>query len=187
MESLTIRLLGTPEIHFGEQPLSFRTRKVLALLVYLAVERNMLSRESLMALLWPESSANSAAASLRVTLSRLRRALLSAGDALITESGNVGFDSSYIIDLDLDWLAAAAHPEMSPNELTPILTMDRGEFLEGFSLPDAPEFDTWAAIQREACLRQLEIVYDRLSQHLLATHNSAAAVETAARWWPGLH
>ncbi len=35
MESLTIRLLGIPEIRLGEQPLSFRTRKVLALLVYL--------------------------------------------------------------------------------------------------------------------------------------------------------
>jgi DNA-binding SARP family transcriptional activator len=141
----------------------------------------MLSRESLMALLWPESPANSAAASLRVTLSRLRHALQLAGDALITKSGNIGFDSNYIIDLDLDWLAAAAHPETSPDELSPILTVDRGEFLEGFSLPDAPEFDTWAAIQREACQRQLETVYDRLSQHLLATHHSAAA-ETAARW-----
>ncbi len=34
MESLTIDLLGTPEVHLGEQPLSFRTRKVFALLVY---------------------------------------------------------------------------------------------------------------------------------------------------------
>ncbi|MGB7876287.1 MAG: hypothetical protein WBL25_18025, partial [Anaerolineales bacterium] len=75
MESLTIRLLGIPEIHLGEQPLSFRTRKVLALLAYLTVERGRHSRESLMALFWPESPSNSAAASLRVTLSRLRQGL----------------------------------------------------------------------------------------------------------------
>ncbi len=56
MEPLTIRLLGIPEICVGEQLLSFRTRKVLALLVYLAVEKGMHSRESLMALLWPELS-----------------------------------------------------------------------------------------------------------------------------------
>ena len=66
MESLTIRLLGIPEIRLGEQPLTFRTRKVLALLVYLVAERGMHSRESLMALLWPESPSNSAAATLRV-------------------------------------------------------------------------------------------------------------------------
>jgi len=71
MDSLVIHLLGNPEIRLGEQPLSFRTRKVLALLVYLVMERGMHSRESLMALLWPESSQSSAAATLRTTLSRL--------------------------------------------------------------------------------------------------------------------
>jgi DNA-binding SARP family transcriptional activator len=95
MESLAIRLLGIPEIFLGEQPLPFRTRKVLALLVYLAVERGMHSRESLMALLWPESSQSSAAATLR-TISRLRKALGPAGDVLITERGNVGFDFEYL-------------------------------------------------------------------------------------------
>jgi DNA-binding SARP family transcriptional activator len=181
MESLTIRLLGIPEIRVGEQSLSFRTRKVLALLVYLAVERGMHSRESLMAMLWPESPANSAAVTLRTTLSRLRKALQPAGDILITEGGNVGFDSNYFIDLDLDWLSTAAH-EDTPGELRLILSVDRGEFLEGFSLPDASAFDTWVSIQRETCQRQLEKVYDRLSQHLLTIHDSAAAVETAAHW-----
>jgi hypothetical protein len=72
--------------------------------------------------------------------------------------------------------------ELPPEELGHILDIDRGEFLAGFDLPDAPGFDTWAATRREACQRQLETVYDRLSQHLLATHNSSAAADTAARW-----
>ncbi|HKI55078.1 MAG TPA: AAA family ATPase [Anaerolineales bacterium] len=182
MESLTIRLLGIPEISLGNQALSFRTRKVLALLTYLAVEQRMHSRESLMALFWPESPSNSAAASLRVTLSRLRQGLGQTGDVLITEAGNIGFDSNYSVVLDLDWLCTAAHEETHPDELRFILTVDRGEFLEGFSLPDAPAFDDWIATQRGACLRQLETVYDRLSQHLLSVHDSAAAVETASRW-----
>jgi DNA-binding SARP family transcriptional activator/tetratricopeptide (TPR) repeat protein len=180
MESLVIRLLGIPEIRLGEQPLTFRTRKVLALLVYLVAERGMHSRESLMALLWPESSQSSAAATLRTTLSRLRKALGPIGDILITEGGNVGFDSNPLIDLD--WLRAAAHEDTSPDDLRSILTLDRGEFLEGFSLPDAPSFDDWVSTQRGACLRQLETIYDRLSQHLLSIHDSAAAVETSARW-----
>ena len=182
MESLAIRLLGIPEIHLGEQLLSFRTRKVLALVVYLAVERGMHSRESLMALFWPENSQSSAAASLRTTLSRLRKALGPVGEVLITEGGNVGFDSNTLIDLDLDWLRTAAHENTPPDKLRSILTLDRGEFLEGFSLPDAPAFDDWVSIQRGACLRQLERVYDRLSQHLLSIHDSALAVETAAQW-----
>lgn len=182
MEPLTIRLLGIPEISLGDQALSFRTRKVLALLTYLAVERGMHSRESLMALFWPESPSKSAAASLRVTLSRLRQGLGQAGDVLITEAGNVRFDSDYPFDLDLDWLSTAVHEDTPLDELRFILTVDRGEFLDGFSLPDAPAFDDWISIQRGVCLRQLEQVYDRRSQHLLSIQDSAAAVETAARW-----
>jgi DNA-binding SARP family transcriptional activator/tetratricopeptide (TPR) repeat protein len=182
MESLAIRLLGIPEIRLGEQPLSFRTRKVLALLIYLIVERGMHSRESLMAMLWPESSQRSAAAALRTTLSRLRRALGPAGGVLIAESGNVGFDTNCLIDLDLIWLRTDVDEDVPPDELRSLLTMDRGEFLEGFSLPDAPAFDEWISTQRGACLRQLETIYDRLSQHLLSIHDSALAVETATRW-----
>jgi DNA-binding SARP family transcriptional activator/tetratricopeptide (TPR) repeat protein len=182
MEPLTMRLLGTPQVTFGQRPLSFATRKTLAMLVYLAVEGGRPSRETLMALLWPESEPEKAAATFRGTLARLRRALQPAGEFVISQGGTVAFDFEQDHDLDLAWLAAAARAEMPAAELTPVLALDRGEFLEGFSLPDAPTFDTWAAIQRETIQRQLETVYDRLSQHQLAAHDGAAAVETAARW-----
>ncbi len=182
MATLTMRLLGSPEITVNQRSLSFRTRKALALLIYLVIERGMHSREALMALLWPEISAPKAAVTLRVTLSRLRQALQPAGDVLIAVGGKIGFDFSCPFDLDLAWLSAAVLPETPTDSLTNILDIDRGEFLAGFSLPDSPEFDNWAAIQREACQRQVETVYDRLSQHLLSTHDSAAAVAAAARW-----
>jgi DNA-binding SARP family transcriptional activator len=182
MASLKIRLLGSPEVIFDRQPLAFPTQKALALLIYLVVEGGMHSRDWLMALLWPERSTEKANVTLRTTLSRLRRSLKPAGEFLISEGGKVGFDFDEVDDLDLAWLAAAARAEMPPDELSPILSLDRGEFLEGFTLSDAPGFDTWATIWREACQRQLETVYDRLSQHLLATHSSTTAVETAARW-----
>jgi predicted ATPase/DNA-binding SARP family transcriptional activator len=181
MAGLSVRLLGSPEITAGQQPLSFRTRKVLALLVYLVVEGGMHRREGLMALLWPESPPKKVSATLRGTLSRLRQALQPAGDVLISEGGKVGVDFS-TVDLDLERLAIAARPETSPDKLTAILDLDRGDFLAGFSLPDAPEFDTWAAIQREACQRQVETVYDRLTQYQLANHEITIAVETATRW-----
>jgi DNA-binding SARP family transcriptional activator len=179
---LTIRLLGSPEILAGERPLSFRTRKVLALLIYLVVEGGMHSRESLMALLWPDTEPVKAAVTLRGTLSRLRKSLRPAGQFLITEAGRVGFDFGGAVELDLARLAAIPQPEIPPQDLEAILELDRGEFLAGFSLPDAPDFDNWAAIQREACQRQVETVYDRLSQHQLTAGEGTSAVETAARW-----
>jgi DNA-binding SARP family transcriptional activator len=166
----------------GGQPLSFRTRKALALLVYLVVEGGMQSREALINLLWPETPVQKAAISLRVTLTRLRQALQPAGEVLHTETGVVGFDFSRTVDLDLAWLATAVLPEASPDDLGAILNLDRGEFLAGFSLTDAPDFDTWAAIQGEAIQRQVETVYDRLTQHQLAFRESNSVVETATRW-----
>ena len=182
MEPLTIHLLGNPQVMVGQHPLSFPTRKVLALLLYLVVEGGRLSRETLMTLLWPESAPDKAALTLRGTLSRLRKTLQPAGEYILTDGASVAFDFDKAHHLDLAWLALAARTETPPDELNAIVALDRGEFLEGFNLPDAPGFDTWAAIQREAVQRQLESVYDRLSQHLLATHHSTAAVETAARW-----
>ncbi|HEX6384396.1 MAG TPA: AAA family ATPase [Anaerolineae bacterium] len=182
MAPLKIRLLGSPEVIFDQEPLSFSTQKALALLIYLVVEGGMHSRDRLMTLLWPERPTEKANVTLRTTLSRLRRSLKPAGDYLISEGGKVGFDFAKPNDIDLVRLATADQPEITPDALSIILTLDRGEFLEGFTLPDAPEFDTWATVQREACQRQLEMVYDRYSQHLLNSHNNMAAVETAARW-----
>jgi DNA-binding SARP family transcriptional activator len=182
MAPLTIRLLGSPELTVGGQPITFRTRKVLALLVYLIVEGRMHNREALKALLWPETTAAKASVALRVTLSRLRQALQPAGEVLITSEGQVGFDFSCPVDLDLDWLSAAVLPEALPDDLGAILDIDRGEFLAGFNLSDAPGFDTWAAIHSEAIQREVETIYNRLTQHQLANYNITLAVETAVRW-----
>jgi DNA-binding SARP family transcriptional activator len=78
MSTLTIRLLGNPKITVGGKQLSFRTRKALALLVYLTVEGGMHSREALMTLLGPETPAPQTSVALRVTLSCLRQAPHSA-------------------------------------------------------------------------------------------------------------
>ena len=135
-----------------------------------------------MTLLWPETPASKASVALRVTLSRLRQALHSAGEVLITTGGQAGFDFSRPADLDLDWLSTAVLATTSPEELAPVLEIDRGEFLSGFSLPDAPEFDLWTIVQREACQQRVETVYDRLSKYQLANWEITNAVETAKRW-----
>jgi DNA-binding SARP family transcriptional activator len=179
---LSMRLLGNPEITAGGQELSFRTRKVLALLIYLVVEGGMHSRESLMALFWPDSPAENATVTLRGALSRLRNSLQPAGQFILSQAGSVGFDFVGSFDLDLRWLSAAVLLEAHPDNLDAILELDRGEFLAGFNLPDAPGFDTWAAIQREAIQREVETIYKRLTQHQLANYDITLAVETAARW-----
>ena len=75
MGRLILRLFGTPEVSHAEQPLTFQTRKVLALLAYLAVEQGVHSRDKITALLWPESDEERGKASLRRALAYLRESL----------------------------------------------------------------------------------------------------------------
>jgi DNA-binding response OmpR family regulator len=77
MPRLTISLLGSFQVALAGQPLSgFASRKVQALLAYLAVEADRPhSREELAGLLWPNYSEASARATLRSVLANLRRIL----------------------------------------------------------------------------------------------------------------
>ena len=58
----------------------------------------------------------------------------------------------------------------------------RGDFLAGFSLGDAPAFDDWVGMQREAWRRRLGLILDRLSEMQFADGDFAATAETAATW-----
>ncbi|MBI3538517.1 MAG: winged helix-turn-helix domain-containing protein [Chloroflexi bacterium] len=77
MAFLAMNLLGTFKATLdGELITRFATDKERALLAYLAVEREQPHRrDSLMALLWPNQSKESAANNLRKSLFRLRQSL----------------------------------------------------------------------------------------------------------------
>ena len=52
--TVTLRLLGPPELRDGREPLVLARRKSMALLAYLALEERTHARDSLAALFWPE-------------------------------------------------------------------------------------------------------------------------------------
>lgn len=58
----------------------------------------------------------------------------------------------------------------------------RGEFMEGFGLEDAPEFDLWVEAQRRAWRARIGEVLDRLGELESETGELAAAAGTAERW-----
>src|SRR5437660_7520149 len=62
------------------------------------------------------------------------------------------------------------------------ISLPRGEFLEGFSLRDAPAFDDWVRFQREYWHLRTSEVFDRLSQMQFETGELEAAMETVSRW-----
>ncbi|HEY6410986.1 MAG TPA: AAA family ATPase, partial [Ktedonobacteraceae bacterium] len=60
--------------------------------------------------------------------------------------------------------------------------LPRGEFLEGFSLRDAPAFDDWVRFQREYWHLRINEVCDRLSQMQFEAGELEPAIETVSRW-----
>jgi DNA-binding SARP family transcriptional activator len=179
MARLTLRLLGTPEVQVNGRPAAFPTRKALALLVYLAVAGGTHLREKLIALFWPDSDSTQGRASLRTTLGYIRATLGDAATHLVTDRDAVAFDPAPDLDFDLQTLQS---PISNLQSLTSAASLLRGEFLEGFSLSDAPEFDDWAGLQREIWHRAGTQLLDTLSQLQSDGGQLRPAIETAARW-----
>ncbi len=199
--ALHILAFGPPEVRLGKHPVTFPTRKTLALLLYLAIEAGLQPRDHLAALLWPESSPERSHASLRNTLGHLNGVLRQVGDEaqtpyyLSVTHQALGLNPDANIDFDLQTVARAYElaradrsSRMLPDESTstPFLqsavACQRGDFLAGFSLGDAPGFDDWAATQREIWTRRLGLILDRLSEIQYAGGEFAGATETVSRW-----
>ena len=70
----------------------------------------------------------------------------------------------------------------SSNAFTSASAAWRGEFLDGFLLREAPDFDDWVGAQREIWRRRAGVVFDRLSLLQAEAGSTADALETAARW-----
>jgi DNA-binding SARP family transcriptional activator len=199
MSGLELRFLGVPEVWKGGRLLKFPTRKSLALLIYLAVAGSWHSREKLVTLLWPESPTQQGQASLRNALIRLRRTLAEAETQLLIEGDLLSFDLSVIVlpppskgglrgvgvaaNIKLDLLVMATAAESSDlASLQEAVAQYRGDFLEGFTLPDAPAFEEWAGLQREYWHRQLSEILARLSQLQAEQGQVPQGLNTARRW-----
>lgn len=199
MRRFTLCVLGPPELRDGERLLTFRSRKALALLVYLAIEGRRVSRDELAALLWPDTEAAHARALLRSTLNYVRQALRAveggvAPAVLLVEGSFLGLERA-AVELDVETIAqalvatqhiradwSAAERKDALQQLHAAVATYRGDVLAGFTLADAPEFDAWVSVQRTHWQQQLTLVFKRLLQIYEAGGELAAARDVAAQW-----
>jgi DNA-binding SARP family transcriptional activator len=192
MGRLELALLGTPEVRHAGQVLTFPTRKALGLLIYLVVEGGLHSREKLTALFWPESEEDRARASFRRALALLRQALGEPRDRshLLAAGDRLGCDVTADVVCDLHLFQAATQltrqvapsPRLLRTSLQSAAASYRGEFLDQFSLPDAPDFEDWVRMQRAHWHRTMEDIFDHLTQAQEEAGALAEALETASRW-----
>ncbi len=167
---LSLQVLGCPRLLHGGRRLEFRRRRSLALLCYLAVTRRPHARESLAALLAGESGETRARQHLRTALSEVRALV---GDYVLVTRDSVALNPALPLRLDIEQFEAtlAGGAAADPAPATAHYTDD---FLAGFTLPGAPDFEDWAMAER-ARLRGLLM---RALHSLLARHVACAATAT---------
>ena len=152
---LRLALLGGVRLTNAGVPVAgLVSRKAQALLVYLAITGRPQPRDVLAGLLWGDLPEEYARANLRQAVAVLNRCL---GAHLQTTRTSVGLNPACPLWLDVAAfeaaLASLGTGAPDHDQLRAAVALYAGDFLAGFSLPDAPAFDEWVAGQRER-LRQ---------------------------------
>jgi len=154
---LRLGLLGPPTVELDEAPAVFDTRKAVALLALLAVERREQSRDQLAVALWPDSDDARSRASLRRTLSVTSA---SVGAALRISRSTVVLDQ-HECWCDL-WEYARLAAASDAASLSAAAELYRGDFLAGFHARAGAEFDHWQEVVAEEQRQRLGAVLDKL-------------------------
>ena len=145
--TLQIQTLGNLTISIDDTPVTgFDSRKVQALLVYLACTRRTAPREVLAELFWEERAQGQASANLRVVLTSLRQTVEPFIE--ITRE-SVGLKDG--AEIRLDTREFEAQLSASGDDLARIeaaLELYQGDFLAGFFV-DSTGFEEWATLERE--------------------------------------
>jgi serine/threonine-protein kinase len=181
---IDIRVLGTLEIHGPNgSPVGALTQpKRLALLLYLALAEpsGPKSRDSLMALLWPEADAESARHSLRNAIYALRQAL---GEAAFVSRGEgyVGLELG-LVRCD----ALEVRRLLAEGKWGEAVAGWGGELIPGFYVSGAPEFEGWLEEQRTSLRRAVASAAWRRVDDLERSGDAGlvAAAERACRLDP---
>jgi DNA-binding SARP family transcriptional activator/Tfp pilus assembly protein PilF len=186
---LVVNLLGPPEALLEGKPIQVDTRKAIALLAYLLIEKTA-TRDTLAAMLWAESSQERARATLRRTLSALRAAtgneLIVADRSVVSLAGGVSSDVHTIL-VELE--ATGGHGHESDEvcsrcipHLRRAIDLYRGEFLQGFSVRSSPEFEDWTRSVAESMRIRVGEMFNRLGTAFAANGEYPAAISTITRW-----
>lgn len=191
MAKLKLFFLGPPRIELDDVSLEIESHKGVALLAYLSVTAQSHNRDTLGTLFWPDADQSRALSYLRHTLWSLKKAL---GDSWLEISREqVGPQPEADIWLDVTAFQQHLRTPLNDNsadkvsaETLPLLAeaveLYRGDFLAGFTLPDAPEFDEWQFFQMEELRQKLAGALERLVWGYSRQGNYETAIPYCRRW-----
>lgn len=177
MTSLALQLIGPLKIFRDGEPLELPgSRKVRALLGYLAMATNPSGRAQLCDLLW--DIADDPRGELRWCLSKIRGLI---DDARVEVDGDT--IAVNLSDLAVDALEVAKAYQtgfrtLPPDQLRALADMFSGDFLDGLVIERNPGFETWLLSQR----RRFRDMHLALLEHIVQRFSSEEVRPYLDRW-----
>jgi WD40 repeat protein/serine/threonine protein kinase len=178
MGGLVLNLFGPLRIEQDGQEIDLKSRKGLAMVVYLAVEADRRTRDSLASIFWPDYDQSRARANLRSTLFRLNQTPLSKWVQADSDTVAIHPEQDDFIDV------FAFNRLIESGKIKNIqqaVSYYRGDFLSDFYLEDSNAFEDWATIQREAHRRRVLEGLHKLADYYLQQLDFTSAEAAAHR------
>lgn len=149
---VSVTFLGAPRVLRDGHEITLTSMKAIGLLAYLGAHDRPQRREHLLALLWPESPILQARKNLRNLLWSIRDQL---GPDVLDGHATLMLGKHIHVDLRLFEQAQrdAQRKETSRQDAfdcyQSMVALYQGSFLDGTTVNDAAEFETWVAMMRE--------------------------------------
>ncbi|WP_296744466.1 transcriptional regulator [Mesorhizobium sp.] len=179
---LSIRLLGPLTVARDGLPVALpASRKLRALLAYLALAPHPVGRSRLCELLWEVP--NDPRGELRWCLSKLRAALDEPDQHRVETEGDtvaLSLDGAHVDALEATALVAEGIDELGLESLRTLSQRFAGDFLEGLELDRSPHFGSWLTAQR----RRFQSCHLAILEHMigLLTPGADEAVACTDKW-----
>jgi len=184
--------LGNPSVEKDGVRVGFETRKALALLVFLSMREGLISREALSLIFWPDFERARAFANLRRTLSSLRSSL---GEGFLDIGRDaIGLENKSQPEIDIREFqslvgivrshrhAEGIECQSCLNSLASAVALYKADFLFGFNVKNAEDFEEWQNDQRENLRLSLAWALERLAKASLLSGVLETALDYAKRW-----
>jgi DNA-binding SARP family transcriptional activator/TolB-like protein len=171
----SLKLFGAVSLAAEEGPLAgpAAQRRRLALLALLAAApESGISREKLIGFLWPDTDADQARRFLADSVYALRKVI--GQEAILAAGDNLQINAAIVLSDVVEFRRALARSEWEA-----AAGLYAGPFLDGFSLPDAAEFEQWADAERAELARKYADALERLAREAEARGQHTRA----ASWW----
>jgi DNA-binding SARP family transcriptional activator len=174
---LEIQLFGTPQVLLNGSRMDGLRRKNRALIYYVAAQEGQLTRDKILAFFWPDHERSAAQPILRNMIHEVRKTLgdtFQADDQAIALTPNTFVDSRF-------FSTTLNSSSSDLQRLKQALNLYKGDFLDGFNLSDSPQFEDWAASERERYRLMAMNGFTDLSHRQEAKREYPAALESIRR------